>query len=112
MIEEIPLDGGHPCLDFANTVSARYPERGSEYLNSPKDFLSWLRRVDFLTEKELQATARGLAVAGKASLKQVIAVREAIYAVFRDIAEENDVSDKALATFNTYLRQAYKQIQL
>ncbi|MCB9297188.1 MAG: CGNR zinc finger domain-containing protein [Lewinellaceae bacterium] len=28
------------------------------------------------------------------------------------MAEENDVSDKALATFNTYLRQAYKQIQL
>lgn len=112
MIEKIPLEGGRPCLDFVNTVSARYPERGSEYLNSPEDFLAWLRRVGFLTEEELRKAERELPGAGKEFMDEVIAVREAIYAVFRDISELNEVSDMALANFNICLRQAYEQIQL
>ncbi|MCB9266997.1 MAG: ABATE domain-containing protein [Lewinellaceae bacterium] len=112
MIEEISLDGGHPCLDFANTVSARYPERGTEYLNNLEDFGSWLRRVDFLTEEELRPAERELPDAGEEFLEQVIAIREAIYAVFRNLAERNDVSAEALAAFNICLRQAYQQVQL
>lgn len=112
MIEKIPLDGGHPCLDFVNTVSARYPEKGDEYLNSPQDFLRWLQRTDFLTAGELQAAERELPGAGEKFMGEVTAVRAVIYAIFRDIAEENDVSDELLAAFNTYLRQAYEKVQL
>jgi len=108
MIEKIPLEGGHPCLDFVNTVSTRYPERGAEYLNSLEDFVRWLRRVDILPEEELQPVR----LSGEELLKQAIATRECMYIVFRGITEEQRVSEQALAAFNTYLRQAYQQVQL
>ncbi len=112
MIEKIPLEGGHPCLDFVNTVSTRYPERGAEYLNSLEDFVCWLRRIGFLAGEELEPMGHELHHAGERLLEQVITIREALYAVFRGIAEENQVSEQALAAFNTYLRQPYEQLQL
>lgn len=112
MIEKIPLDGGHPCLDFVNTVSARYPEKGAEYLNSLNDLMLWLRRVDFLAEEELRPAERELLHAEEEFLEQALAIREAMYSVFRDLAETNDVSAEALSTFNACLRQAYQQVQL
>lgn len=112
MIEKISLDGGHPCLDFVNTVSARYPEGGIEYLNNLEDLIRWLRRVGFLTEEELRSAEHNLPTAGEELLEQAITIREAIYALFRDISEKNEVSDDALAAFNNYLRHAYAQVRL
>jgi predicted RNA-binding Zn ribbon-like protein len=81
---------GVACLDFANTVVYRpFPEKREDRLRSPADLTAWI-------------AAAKLSSRGGISLKEAIALREAIDRLFRGIVTTNDCKPPAWADFIEY----------
>ena len=60
-VENVPLEGGHLALDFANTVGGlrdEPPSPDDEYLESYEDVATWLRRI--YTDYDFQVTSNWL----------------------------------------------------
>src|SRR6266581_2821038 len=81
---------GNLCLDFCNTVGG---ERGGivhEYFNSYRDFVSWSEQAGLLdrskSESLLRKSGRHPAEA-EAVVNRAIVLREAIYQLFFDLAQ-------------------------
>jgi predicted RNA-binding Zn ribbon-like protein len=91
--QDTPLLGGALCLDFANTVDARFPRPGQ----SPPDFIAtydelvrWSQRagaLDAPTARNLIQRARRETKAASAAVSAAHRLREAIYTVFAAIRE-------------------------
>lgn len=80
------LHGGHPALDFVNTLDWRdrpVAEGGpEEMLVSYDALLAWCRRLGIIgapTQAELERLAAGKAAQANAVLAEAIALREALY---------------------------------
>src|SRR6266704_3854343 len=85
------LTGGRLCLDFTNTIEDRPSDHPHELLNNYSDLVSWGKQAQALTEHESQQLlARAERHPGEASsvLAQAIALREAIYRIFKAVAED------------------------
>ena len=79
--------GGHPALDFTNTVHSRGAEYGPDVLQNYADLLDWGVRVDVLSADEA-SRLRGLPAArAEAALARAKELREALY---RTIAAHPD----------------------
>jgi predicted RNA-binding Zn ribbon-like protein len=89
----LKLFGGHPALDFANTVDSRGERFGPDVLQSFGDLLDWGMRLSVLDAMEAEVL-RGLAARrGEAALARAKALREALYRIFatRPSAESADL---------------------
>jgi predicted RNA-binding Zn ribbon-like protein len=81
-VATIRLFGGHPVLDFTNTVNARGVDFGPDVLREFRDLLCWGVRVgviDAAAESELRKLK---AERGEAALDHAKALREALYRIF------------------------------
>jgi predicted RNA-binding Zn ribbon-like protein len=81
-VATIKLFGGHPVLDFANTVDSRGVEFGPDVLTEFRDLLRWGVRVgviDAAAEDELRNVK---AKRGEVALSRAKALREALYRIF------------------------------
>jgi len=94
--------GGHPALDFINTVGGRTHTTVNRYtvdrerLESVDDLYTW-------------ATEAGMAVkarAPKAMLERAIAFREALYRLFKAVAEQRRPDPKDVELLNRELALA------
>jgi predicted RNA-binding Zn ribbon-like protein len=124
-LEKFALIGGHPALDFINTVSGRTVVPGSKDLREyviladkftdPVDLISWGRKVGFLTEHEtleiLQAAENDPEEAKKV-LKKAVVLREILYRLFKAAMEKWQPDPKDLANFNSELLTARKHERL
>jgi predicted RNA-binding Zn ribbon-like protein len=104
----LALDGGWLCLDFINTVSARIPTAGEEYLNSWDDLRVWVHRVELFSEKEWQAWK----ALPESNIEEVRALREALYDLFEHLARKGTLHPKHLDAFNGFLHEVYPHTQL
>src|SRR5947209_3408907 len=90
------LTGGLLCLDFANTVDNRTEAHPQELLNSYYDLVSWSEQADVLTEQEarrlLEKAAQDPSEATRV-LKRAVAIREAIFRIFKAVAEDESPED-------------------
>src|SRR5438876_10488753 len=88
------LTGGLLCLDFANTVDDRTDVHPQELLNSYYDLVSWSEQAHVLTEKEaqrlLEKAARRPSEASRV-LQQAVALREAIFGIFKAVADDTSL---------------------
>ncbi|WP_404337741.1 CGNR zinc finger domain-containing protein [Sphingomonas sp. MMS12-HWE2-04] len=90
-ISQIRIVGGHPALDFVNTVDARRDRWGPDALASYQDLLHWAERVRVVTAEEAVGLLRLAAVnvdAADQAFQSAIAARELIYRIF--LAEAHD----------------------
>ena len=84
------LMGGRLSLDFTNTVSGMRVVAPVERLNSYADLVSWGRQVgalDAAQARRLLAEAERDAGAAARALAEAITFREALFRVFRAVAE-------------------------
>ncbi len=98
-IATLPLRGGHPSLDFANTVDSRRDRWGPDVLLSYSDLLAWAQRTGVLDQGEVRRLARQAAFQPEeadAALSRAKRLREAIYDVFSALAGEHEVPGHAL----------------
>jgi predicted RNA-binding Zn ribbon-like protein len=95
--------GGHPSLDFVNTVGAWVsdPERKSltgykesvlrEKLNNYGDLVAWSRVAGLLTETaatQLLGLAQGQPGAASAVVKRALKLRESLYRLCKSVVED------------------------
>jgi predicted RNA-binding Zn ribbon-like protein len=81
-VATIKLFGGHPVLDFTNTVNSRGIDSGPDVLTDFGDLLTWGVRagvIDAAAENELRNVA---ATRGDAALGHAKVLREALYRIF------------------------------
>jgi predicted RNA-binding Zn ribbon-like protein len=86
---DMRLSGGHPALDFANTVDSRRGRWGPDFLNSFDDLLVIAERTGMLDSSAvscLREKASSDPEGARALVDEAVALREAIHQVF--IAEE------------------------
>ena len=83
-IETLRIVGGHPALDFANTLVSRRDRYGPEMLHSYDDLRHWSLRVGLIDadrSNRLRRLAEADEGAAAASFADALALREAVYGV-------------------------------
>jgi predicted RNA-binding Zn ribbon-like protein len=109
------LTGGRLCLDFTNTVEDRPSDHPHELLKNYSDLVSWSRQAQVLTEQEaqrlLEEAARRPAEAYSV-LAQAIALREAIYRIFKALAEDASPEEDDLVSLNAAIAVAMTHARL
>lgn len=73
-IADLPLEGGHPALDFLNTVDDRVSESPRDYLREPSDLVTWGVRTGVLDRVLLPPRAD--------ELSRALALREHLTTLF------------------------------
>ena len=86
VIDALPLLGGHPVLDFVNTVDNRVtPTAEADALQSYQDLLAWSLLAGVLTEAEaapLRERARIIPARAHTALLRAKLLREPLYRLF------------------------------
>jgi predicted RNA-binding Zn ribbon-like protein len=81
-VSTLKLFGGHPALDFTNTVDSRGERFGPDVLQSYDNLLDWGVRLSVLDAAEV-GVLRGLPTErGKVALARAKVLREALYRIF------------------------------
>src|SRR6266849_5820714 len=109
------LTGGLLCLDIANTVDDRTEFHPQELLNSYNDLVSWSEQAHVLTEQEaqrlLEKAARRPSEASRV-LKRAVAIREAIFRIFKAVAEDASPEDEDLVSLSAAVADAQNHAQI
>ncbi|WP_155927359.1 CGNR zinc finger domain-containing protein [Mesorhizobium sp. L2C085B000] len=98
-IVDMRMVGGHPCLDFVNTVDARRDVWGPDLLQTYADLVVWAGRADLIDVDEaraLLAEAPARPLLAEAALEKAKILREAVYAALQAEAAGARVPDDAL----------------
>ncbi|MGH2495829.1 MAG: CGNR zinc finger domain-containing protein [Ktedonobacteraceae bacterium] len=103
------LSGNWLCLDFTHTLQDRNNANRNEQLHSYSDLLAWGLYMRILQEEDAQQLLRIAEqhpqIASKI-LHNATSLREAIYRIFYNIAEETAPRADDMALLNTMLAQA------
>jgi predicted RNA-binding Zn ribbon-like protein len=110
------ISGGHPALDFTNTISRRMdPANNRERLTHYGRLVSWGQQAGLLTAKEaerLRAEASRRPRAATATLRRAIVLREAIFDLFVSLARGKRPPAAALDTVNAALPGAMAALRV
>ena len=83
------LLGERLCLDFANTIEDRLGDHPEDFLGSYADLVAWGRHGGVLTEtdtRRLLLEAESQPDEADAVYRRALALREAVYETFREVA--------------------------
>jgi predicted RNA-binding Zn ribbon-like protein len=108
-IADVKLLGGHPALDFVNTVDARRDRWGPDFLQTYGDIVTWADRVQLVSGEEaaaLTTAALDDPSAADAALLRARASREGLYEVFLAEAQERAPADAAVEVLQHSIRAA------
>jgi predicted RNA-binding Zn ribbon-like protein len=111
-IEGLRIVGGDLALDFVNTEDGDPP---AECLRDYGDLVSWSVRVALLSADEgerLLGEATRKPEEAEAAYREALALRGALYGVFRAIAEGGDAPERDLETLRGYEREALSRGKL
>jgi predicted RNA-binding Zn ribbon-like protein len=117
-IENVPLEGGHLALDFANTVGGLRDEPPSpydEYLESYDDLATWSARLGVISKRQassLKAAGRRDERASRRALGKAKELRELIDPIFRALADGAKPSEELLERLRDADRAALAEARL
>lgn len=107
--------GGHPALDFANTVHWHATAAPVELLTSYDAVVTWATQAGLLeagAARRLRQAAAGAPARAEAVRQSALALREAIYRLFVAHARGQRPSATDLATLNIHVAAALAQLRL
>ena len=112
---QLKLESGWLCLEFANTAEWHASEHPIEHLTSYADLVAWTRKIGLLPDQTAQQLLRAAgqhpAEAAKI-LQRAVALREAIYHIFSEVAHGHRPPTDDLATLNEELSRSLAKSQL
>ena len=112
------LVAGALCLDFANTVDARFPRAGTtppDYISTYAELVSWSQRAGALvarSARKLLMRARRETNAARAGVSAAHRLREAIYTLFAAMREGRDPPASAARELARFSARALERGQL
>jgi predicted RNA-binding Zn ribbon-like protein len=114
-VANLDILGGHPALDFTNTVDSRRKHEPASYLHSLDDIVEWHLRTGLLPEataKQLRAAAAGDPRLAEFAYRYGIGLREVLYRIFSAVARGDSPDPADLDTLNTVLaaQRPYQQL--
>jgi len=109
-IDAIRLIGGHPALDFINSVENRDADDENNYLPSYDALARWAVRAELLAPAEAGRLDRGKAAAKV--WRDLMRLRGAMHRVFLAVAQHEAPPPQALADLNRQIRQASGHLRL
>jgi predicted RNA-binding Zn ribbon-like protein len=116
---KVDLIGGELCLDFANTVEprveARHGGQPREYLTGYPDLLAWAEHAGILAEREARHLLRAAEARpdeAAATLREALALREAIYRSFYALAKGSQPERPDLDTLTAAYARALGNVRL
>ena len=109
------LLGGHPVLDFINTIDPREGDRKTDYLRSFDDLIQWAQRTGVLRREEARRAMRAAAhdpSAGRRAFVRAIELREACHAIFSAVAAHRRWPSDAVRVLENAFRNALASARL
>ena len=106
--------GGRLCLDFTNTLGDSRA-RPIERLKSYQDLVAWGEQAGVLTEGEarlLPRIAERHPWAASRTVKEAVALREAIYRIISSVIDGSPAAQSDFATLNGALSRALDRLQV
>ncbi len=115
---------GRLCLEFTNTVDARYEEKiknlisygiGKDKLSSYNDLVDWAKEVGILKDsaaKQLILISSQKAKEAKHIFDRAIALRESFFRIFKKIIEGLEPLDSDVELLNRECAEAYSRQKL
>jgi predicted RNA-binding Zn ribbon-like protein len=103
------LIGGHPVLDFVNTVGGKRVERPREHLPRFQDLLNWASLSGVVTQGEARALGREAAshpANAARALERARTFRESLYRLLLALVEKRPAPPEALATLDAEVHRA------
>jgi predicted RNA-binding Zn ribbon-like protein len=103
------MSGNWLCLDFTHTLQDRFNTQRNELLHSYSDLLAWGLHIGILEEEEAQQLlhlAEQHPRVASTILNDAVNLREAIYRIFYNIAEDATPQQDDMDLLNTLLAQA------
>lgn len=108
-IAHIDLVGGHPAMDFVNTVDDWYADPMKNYLTDYRALLLWASRAEVVSPATLRRLEK-LAVrkpdGARRAHRQAIAIRQTLYRVFSALADNRPALKSDLQHLNGWLRRS------
>ena len=111
-IDRLRIVGGDPALDFVNTEDG---DPRSECLRDYGDLVTWSVRVGLLSADEderLVSEANRRPEDAEAVYRDALRLREALYGIFRAVAEGGEAPERSLETLRGYEREALSRGKL
>lgn len=106
--------GGHPAIDFTNTVDSRGGDP-EEHVRTIGDAIAWAEARGLLARADavrLRRRAARQPAAARAALAEALALREALYRVIAAAAAAHPPHEADLALLNGHLRVALSRLRL
>ncbi len=114
-VDTMSLLGGHPVLDFVNTIDSRIGQPGPDYLTSYDDLLIWAGRthlIDAETQQRLSLQAAKMPVKSVEALSHAKALREALFGICCTEISDQPAEQSDLDLFNAALQKAQAERQI
>ncbi len=95
---EADFIGGHPVLDFINTVTGR-DEQPCDWLDNYSRLIIWSKKVDILPVEmlsDLMQKTKNNELAAEQALEQVKELREELFLLFHSLITKQDVDKNLL----------------
>jgi predicted RNA-binding Zn ribbon-like protein len=111
-IDELRIVGGHPALDFVNTVDG---DPGFDHFRSYSDLLAWSGRIGLLSGEaaaQLAREANRRPAEAEAVHLEALALRGTLHGIFRAAAEGEDPLSRNLETLRGYECEALSRAHL
>ena len=106
VLEELDRIGGHPALDFVNTVNSwAAAEPGAEYLRSYSDLLRWHQLAGLIGSHSTRALSLGTARAQNLALREALAFRDSLHTLFHAVAAREHLPQAALDHLNAVIQK-------
>ena len=112
---DLPMVGGRLALDFVNTASNRAGDIPSEHLHSYGDLVSWCVRAELLGRTEagrLRGRAEARSAEARRAFEGALKLREALYRIFRRLADGHTAAAADLAVLNEVLAEGMTRRKL
>ncbi|NIG56188.1 CGNR zinc finger domain-containing protein [Chitinophaga sp. Cy-1792] len=113
-ISSLKPDGGIYCLDFLNTLSDRFKTDPTELLQTYKDLSLWCHQTEIISPKIIQTLerlAKDYPVKAAQAFDKGLRLRELLYTIFRQVISRKPLADNDLLTLNTYISEAYTNLE-
>jgi predicted RNA-binding Zn ribbon-like protein len=114
-IDQIRLDGGILCFDFANTVPDRVDGPNRDNLKNYEDLIYWAKKAKILDSTSFAALEKVGEVNDKKTksfFSEALDLRSLIYSIFLPVSRHQKVKPADLETFNKLTTRYFSFLEI